>query len=106
MQFNVIYFYTTFVIIITQDCKLYCRPLVTMLSPLEVLATNSTWWPGGQSQTRPPRIQSQPSVTQTMDLTMFEKPCVMCNDKQGLGAPPKPKQQVCWHSITFWRVGW
>ena len=26
---------------------------------------------------------------------MFEKPCVMCNDKQGLGAPPKPKQQVC-----------
>ena len=29
-----------------------------------------------------------------MTTTMFEKPCAMCNDKQGLGAPPKPKQQV------------
>ena len=23
-----------------------------------------------------------------------EKPCVMCNDKRGMGAPPKPKKQV------------
>ena len=27
-------------------------------------------------------------------LPMMEKPCAMCNDKKGLGAPPKPKNKV------------
>merc|ERR1712079_792124 len=30
-------------------------------------------------------------------IPLMEKPCAMCNDKKGLGAPPKPKNQnnVC-----------
>ena len=26
-----------------------------------------------------------------------DPPCPMCNDKQGMGAPPKPKAQVQFH---------
>ena len=28
-----------------------------------------------------------------MLIPSLEKPCLMCNDKKGLGAPPKPKKQ-------------
>ena len=32
----------------------------------------------------------------------MEKPCSMCNDKIGMGAPPKPKKQVKYcHLIQF-----
>ena len=27
-------------------------------------------------------------------IPVMEKPCSMCNDKRGMGAPPKPKKQV------------
>ena len=76
--------------IITQDYQVYCLPGVAVELEVSSGAQQSPEFPLSHQT-----LHCQLTTMSTMaTIPMMEKPCAMCNDKKGLGAPPKPKNQV------------
>ena len=78
--------------IITQDYQLYCLPAVAV--ELEVSGVQSPQSSPQSTNTALSSLQWQVRMSTMATIPLMEKPCAMCNDKKGLGAPPKPKNQV------------